>query len=521
MPAPVMCLRTQEEVTLLLRSIHDQISVKTEAVKVYAEGLSALRTGIADKSFIGDYADSNKMIMCLAGTHSDDELVEVVHGRTKIRYSKTNEKVLTGFQMFEEALNKAKKERLEHKAGEVLSESEIETLRVRIRGDPTKRDDVKQQNSTIIQMIVGKLDTSYLSNLRSASSLFKFGSDNSCLLSLIEGLRNFVANPNAEVSPDAANINRDRAEQNLRDLELGMPIQMNHWRMKNLVTSYIENVKRTTSSWSDAEIMRLIVKKLDQDHLFKDIELSWSTDVRYSSCFSLDLFWKILEADFNAYAATRKGMNFLTAWGGEASESTADINQVMMAARQSASGGSNLANSSIAAPQIKSMSTSLKEFDELQKCHNHIRFVMGHTKEPCARGSSCKFAHIWMNKSSSEKHVSSEGLTRAKRAFDRVTNNNNHHRPTRDQAKKLYKQFKGADQGTNAKSVQPASKSVYLMHEEGDDGDGQENRDRGAAGAHGPDRPVRDVGLNSFDESEFDAFYTELLRNEDVVSDEC
>ena len=59
-PAPIMCIKTQEEVTMLLRSIHDQISVKTEAVKVYAEGLSALRTGIADKSFIGDYADSNQ-----------------------------------------------------------------------------------------------------------------------------------------------------------------------------------------------------------------------------------------------------------------------------------------------------------------------------------------------------------------------------------------------------------------------------------------------------------------------------
>ena len=116
MPAPVMCLRTQEEVTLLLRSIHDQISVKTEAVKVYAEGLSALRTGIADRSFIGDYADSNKRIMCLAGTHSNDELLEVIHGRTTIRYSKTNDKVLTGFQMFEEALNKAKKESLEKKS---------------------------------------------------------------------------------------------------------------------------------------------------------------------------------------------------------------------------------------------------------------------------------------------------------------------------------------------------------------------------------------------------------------------
>ena len=510
MSAPVTTLRTQEEVTLFLRLVHDQVSMKPEAVKVYAEALSALRTGKADKSFVGDYAESNKIIIALAGAYTSDEVSEVTHGRTTIRYSKTNDRVITGWQMFNTELEKAKIDRAASRAGE-LSEAEIEGLKQRIRGDAAKRADVLQQNSTIIQMIVGRLDLSYLENLRSASQKFKWGADNQCLLSLIEGLRNFVANPNAEVSPDAANNNRDRAESELRDLQLGIPIQINHFRMKTLINNFIDNVRRTSSSWSDSEIMRLVVKKLDQDNLFKDIELNWSTDTRYSSCSTLDLFWKILEADFNAYAATRKGIAFLSSWRGDASE--IDMNQVnMVHSKQSASGGfSNYSNnSSIATSPNKSLNTAVKEFDELQKCNNHIRFVMGHTKEPCGWGSSCKFAHIWMNKPDSGRNVSSGGMQRAKRVFDKVTAANNHNtRPTREQAKQMYKHFKGsggggaasADQGARAKK---GSASVYFMNEEGEDGE--------------DNAPVHEVpAVEKFfsDESEFDAFFAELLRGED------
>ena len=82
----------------------------------------------------------------------------------------------TGFQMFEDELNKAKKDW----AGE-LSEFEIEAQRVRARDleGMRKRERIlnTKQNSTIIQMIVGKFDTLFLSNLRSASKIFKWGSD--------------------------------------------------------------------------------------------------------------------------------------------------------------------------------------------------------------------------------------------------------------------------------------------------------------------------------------------------------
>jgi len=179
--------------------------------------------------------------------------------------------------------------------GYILTEAEMEVLRGRLRGDQNRRSDVKSQNATVIMIILGKLDISFHENLLSASKHFRSGIENNCLLSLIEGLRNFVANPNAEISPDAGNDNREKAEMNFKMLQLSIPIQLNHYRMKALLISHIENVKRTSSVLSDSDIMRLIVKKLDQDNIFRNLESNWSLDSRYSSCSSLELFWKILE----------------------------------------------------------------------------------------------------------------------------------------------------------------------------------------------------------------------------------
>ncbi len=59
-------------------------------------------------------------------------------------------------------------------------------------------------------IIVRRLDISFHRNLLSASKHFRFGVEYNCLLSLIEGLSNFVANPNAEISPDAGNDNIEK-----------------------------------------------------------------------------------------------------------------------------------------------------------------------------------------------------------------------------------------------------------------------------------------------------------------------
>jgi hypothetical protein len=493
---PITCLKSQEEVSKLLQSVYEQISVKTEAVKVYAEALSALRTGKADKAFIGDYHDSNRMIFCLADTVNDDEdQKEVIFGRTIIRYSLTNKRLLTGFQVFNEALKKATTELLANREeGAILTEEQIESVRVKLRGDATRRSDIRSQNSIVIQIIVGKLDVSYVENLRSVSKQFKFGSDNQCLLSLIEGIRNFVANPNAEISPDAAIENRERAESELKKLELSTPVQLNHYRMKTLVMSYVENVRRTSSVWSEGEIMRLIIKKLEQENLFQNIEKNWSTDIRYSSCSTLELFWKILEAEFNVYASTEKGKAFLSAWREE--EQQPHVVNITVTKNSSAGGGSSSLSSA-------SLLGAVKEFDDMPKCHNHIRFVMGHQKEPCSRGNACRFAHVSIvPKTGSTESV----MSKAKRAFDKVSNTYSNNRPTRDQAKKLYKHFKSADQVTNsAKSVQPVTKSVYLLQEEDAYEEGE---------SMSTNQP------KNFDESEFDAFFTELLRSDEVSGDE-
>ena len=85
--------------------------------------------------------------------------------------------------------------------------------------------------------------------------------------------------------------------------------------------------------------------------------------------------------------------------------------------------------------------------------------------------------------------------------------NNHNTRPTREQAKQMHEHFKGsggggaasADQGARAKK---GSASVYFMDEEGEDG-------RKRTGTRG-------TSSEKFDESEFDAFFAELLRSEDV-----
>ena len=68
--------------------------------------------------------------------------------------------------------------------------------------------------------------------------------------------------------------------------------------MKRLLESYIENIKRTSSVWTDSQIIKLILTKLEQDNIFKDIERLWNTDQRFKDCDSFDLFWKILEAEY-------------------------------------------------------------------------------------------------------------------------------------------------------------------------------------------------------------------------------
>lgn len=339
-------------------------------------------------------------------------------------------------------------------------------------------------------------------NLLSASKDFRFGIENNCLLSLIEGLRNFVANPNAEISPDAGNDNRERAESSFKKLELTIPMQLNHYKMKTLLASHIENVKRTSSILSDSDFMRLIVKKLDQENIFRNIESNWSLDSRYSSCSSLELFWKILEADFNVFASTERGKSFLSQWrenemDTQAIDQQQQVNLTSMSTNKNSSGGAS-GGSAI-------LSNSMRKFEELQKCHNHFNYVMGNSKDPCARGNDCKFAHIFIDSRSNQDRQPrhSELFMKAKRAFDRIDNQ----KPSKEQAKKLFKQLK-TQQVDNAKNAKnSASKSVFFTEEVTDTDDFSNSSFSNVA----------IDGSKIFDESEFEAFYVEFMKDEKPV----
>ena len=499
---PITHLKSQEDVSRLLQSVYDQISTKTEAVKSYAEALSTLRTGKADKAFIGDYSEANKMVYCLADTFADDEKpIEVVHGRTVIKYSLTNKRLMTGYQMFTAALKRAESEiQQQRDPGYILTEAEMEVLRGRLRGDQNRRSDVKSQNATVIMIILGKLDISFHENLLSASKHFRSGIENNCLLSLIEGLRNFVANPNAEISPDAGNDNREKAEINLKMLQLSIPVQLNHYRMKALLLSHIENVKRTSSVLSDSDIMRIIVKKLDQENIFRNIESNWSLDSRYSSCSSLELFWKILESDFNVFASTERGKLFLSQWREDEMDTQVidqqqqQVNLISMSTNKNNLGGAS-GGSAI-------LSNSMRKFEELQKCHNHFNYIMGNSKDPCARGNDCKFAHIFIDSRSNQdkRPRESELFMKAKRAFDRVDTQ----KPSKEHAKKIFKQLK-TQQADNAKTAKTsASKSVFFTDDMNDTDDFSNSSLSNVA----------IDGSKNFDESEFEAFYVEFMKDE-------
>ena len=86
-------------------------------------------------------------------------------------------------------------------------------------------------------------------------------------------------------------------------------------------------------------MMRLIVGKLDQT-LFNNIEVNWTTDVKYCGCSSFELFFKIIEAEYNSFASTVKGKAFLQdVKEGKSDSPTAmnDINQMYLSSVSSSS----------------------------------------------------------------------------------------------------------------------------------------------------------------------------------------
>lgn len=472
-------LESQQEVSDLLVNVIDAIASKPENLSKFGEALSIVQTGIGHDSFKGDYADSNQYLMYLPRKRAEGNHNVHVYGRTSIRWRRFNASTISALQVYEEEVNRSYNIWLEtnplwvsaeltQPMIDIRREVALEQIRSQNRGDPNRRDQVISQCGIIIQMLKARINESYWEYLMSTSWRFNFGVSNKDILSVIEGIRNSVANPNAEVNEDAASVNRDRAENDLKDLKIPILVQCKHYEMKRLLESFIENIRRTSSVWTDIQIIKLILTKLEQENIFKDIERLWNTDQRFNACDNFDLFWKILEAEFNLFSVSSHGKEWLKNWQGPMAEinhsydfkspsssvstSANSKSTSVFGGSMSAFGGggsmSSRANSVSAGSYPKKKDPILDKFENIQSCHDHLRYRFNESSTPCARGDKCRYVH-WEDARKSSADIQGD---RAKAAF--IKSKDLFEKRKRDdgdrtQAKQLFKQFKAGENRNN------------------------------------------------------------------------
>lgn len=190
----VTFLRNQQEITELFETLVSSLSAKAESVKAYSEQIVMLQTGCADISMRGDYALSDQYIMYTPGTKRDLPQFHQ-HGKTRIVWHRTNQRVVSAFMMFNDEVERLTNERMiGQPVGYQLSVVQREQIRVRARGNDIQRDNILKQNAVVIQMLAVKVEPSLWEKWKSTSTMFAFGVYNRDLLSVMEGIRNSVAN---------------------------------------------------------------------------------------------------------------------------------------------------------------------------------------------------------------------------------------------------------------------------------------------------------------------------------------
>ena len=497
-------LESQQEISDLLVSVIDAIAHKPENLSKFGEALSIVQTGIGHESFKGDYMDSDQFLMYLPRKRAEGKQNVHVYGRTSIRWRRFNEYAVSVSQVFEEEVSRALNvwlnenplsvsENSTQQMFNIRRETSLEQIRNRSRGDANKREQVRTQCGILIQMLKARINESYWEYLMSTSRRFNFGVENRDILSVIEGIRNSVANPNAEVNEDAGGVNRDKAENELKELKIPILIQIKHYEMKRLLESFIENIRRTSSVWTDVQIIKLILTKLEQDNIFKDIERLWNTDQRFNACDSFDLFWKILEAEYNLFSVSSSGKEWLKNWQGP----MAEVNQTYDVKSPSTSFSSSTQSkassgfggpvssfggggSSYTSPRVSNSISGarkrdpiLEKFETIQSCHDHLRYKFNESSTPCARGDKCRYVH-WEDSRKDRSSSEVQG-DRAKSAFIRLSEKRRRDdNGDRAQAKQLFKQLKAGEKTNN----QPQA-------------------------------------FAAIDEEEFEAFFTELQKEDD------
>jgi hypothetical protein len=226
--------------------------------------------------------------------------------------------------------------------------------------------------------------------------------------------------------------------------------------------------------WSDIQIIKLVLTKLEQENIFKDIERLWNTDQRFNACDNFDLFWKILEAEFNLFSVSSNGKEWLKNWQGSMAEVnyTYDVKSPSPSFSTSAQskstsvfggsvsvfgggGGGSIssrsANSISGGSYPKKKDPILDKFENIQSCHDHLRYRFNESSTPCARGDKCRYVH-WEDARKDRSSAEIQG-DRAKAAFIKskewVEKRKRDDNGDRTQAKQLFKQFKAGENRNN------------------------------------------------------------------------
>jgi hypothetical protein len=431
--------KTQKDLTDFIKIIVDSMSSSVKGVENYKDGLATLLKGCSDPSLVGDYPGADRFIMNLPRTRSVGGVKIHDYGSSRLEWSSKNTRAVSAMQVFEEQVNVLRAARISTlNLGENLSEVEIAQFKATCRGDPTRRALIITQYNLLIQLIILRIDEAYWEELIASSAIMAWGVANGCLLSVLEGWRNQIANPKGSVNPNIAERNRRAAEEVLEKIELPIEIQLKVFELKRTLGTIIENIRRTTSILTDSAIIRLILPKLEQDFIFINIDRTWDIEQRFRNCNDLELFWKILEQEVYTFTESVKGKSKMREWNILEQESDdLQVNTIQRSSKlRPSSSSSSLSSSSPPNSSLGRSTICTKFLNEGQ----------------CSFGDSCKFRHLIDVKAAGQGGGVSQ---KDREAFDR--SRKRHVNNSKEQALSVFKQLK-------AESASGGGASKSKMH---------------------------------------------------------
>jgi hypothetical protein len=298
--------RTLKDVITFEKAFIQELVSTGVAWKHLHEGATILSSGIGHASFINDDAVSKELILYSKRKVERGDVLTHIYGASKqLNYQKKNRDIVTGEQEFTKQFGERYAFKMYSTGGQPLTQAQCEEIRVSLRGSQETREKILAQCGIIIEMIRAKISTSYWSKLESQSKTFKRGIINRCVLSVIEGMKEAVANPGGEDAVKAES-NREVAEKLFLVAKFSKEQQLDPFQMEEHVDPFIQTIWRTKSTWTDTVIIRKLLGKLDNVSIYKDIAREWDTSQKYVGCDSLELFWRIIQLECEIHIDTSK-----------------------------------------------------------------------------------------------------------------------------------------------------------------------------------------------------------------------